>query len=158
MKKIILTIVILILLLPSAAFAKGPSELEVQETTAVVLSTFGLIFMTSMFGETPEGAELRMEDISAGATIVFDSFDIKSYYIMLADSEGAAAMDELPPVSFSRMSGTISVNEDGDMNMDVVLKGGNIKTLTLRTSGEDLAELTVNGQDYSYLDEIFDED
>ncbi|MBI9106781.1 MAG: hypothetical protein JEZ04_08545 [Spirochaetales bacterium] len=155
MKKLILAIVILVLIMPSAVFAKGPTELEVEETTGVVLATFGLIFMTSMFGETPEGIELKMDDISSGMSIVFDNFDIDAYFSMLSENEGSGVMtDELPPITFSKITGTVSVTEDGDMNLEVKLKGGNIKTLTLRTSGEDLVELTANGKDYSYMDDI----
>lgn len=40
---------------------------------------------------------------------------------------------------------------EGDMEMDVTLKGGPVKRLVMKTRGEDLLSLVADGKDFSYL-------
>lgn len=146
---------ILALVLPSAVFAKAPTDIEVEETTIAVLAAFGLIFMTAMFGDTPEGVKIQADDSGADMSVIFDNFNIEEYFNSLEDDETMNSMsEEMPSLTFSKMSGSITINDTGDMNLNVKLKGGSISTLSIKTSGEDLAELKANGKDYTYLDDI----
>ena len=156
MKKIVFTILIFIIVLPLAAFAEVPLEPEVQETTGAVLATFGLLFLSSMFGETPPGVEFQADDINDGAVLLFKDFDIKSYYQTIAEMEDLDDDADLPELYFSKMSGSISVRGEGDIDMDVNLIGGNIRNLKLRTSEETLEYLTADGRDYSQIEGILE--
>lgn len=158
MKKITLLILITLLLLPGILFADTPTDIEVQETTGAVLATFGIVFLSTMFGEAPEGVDVDTDIENGYSSIVFDTFDAETYFNAFSEMTADSEMEQdLPEFYFKNMSGTISVNQEGNMQCDVSLKGGNIKSLTLKTSGEKLEYLTANGKNYTHLEDLFSE-
>ena len=157
MRKFLLIAVILSLLIPASLFAKGPTDAEVTETTIAVLSLFGMVFMSSMFGTSPEGVEINMDMETGKSAVVFDSFEVEPFVLSMADMMSQVPEGEKPVFSFEMISGDIDVNEAGDLLLDVNLKGGNIKTLKIESSGEDLVSLEANGKDFSHLDSVFED-
>ncbi len=156
MKKILFLIVIAAVLLPAAAFAQNPSDAEVQETASAVMASFGIVFLSSMFGEPPEGVQVDMDMTTGKSSMIFDNFNAAEYINSFGDTDPDAEY-EMPDFYFETMSGNITVDENGNMNLDVKLKGGNISTLKMQTDDEDLVLLTANGKDFGYLKDFMEE-
>ena len=155
MKKTVFIMLVISLLAPASIFALTPAETEVAETTAAVLSSFGIVFLSSMFGEIPEGVDVDMDMTTGNSVMKFENFNPVEYMTVIAEQNQTTleAMDsEMPEFYFDEMSGSIAIDENGNMNLDMSLKGGNIRTIKLQTSDEDLVYFTANGKDYSYLD------
>ena len=152
-KKIFLILLISIFILPTAVFAAPPTDDDVLQTTSAVLAAFGIIILASMFGENPEGVSADMDMNTGKSNIVFKDFNLDSYFKKLAEISGEdAGVSDMPSVKFNTMSGTIGVNDSGDVKCEMSFSGGNIKSLKFSTAGENLEYLTANGKDFSYLD------
>ena len=155
MKKAFILIMVILFILPVSVFAKAPTEFEVQQTTYAVMTTFGLLFLASMFGQSPEGVTADMNINDGTSTMTFDSFDAEAYINSMPEMNQAMQENsdtEMPEFGFSSMSGDISVDENGNMKLDLNFKGGNVNTLKMETLEEELLYFTANGIDYSYLD------
>lgn len=149
MKKILLTVLMLSILIPVSVFAAAPSDEEVFQATTAVLSIFGLVFMSSMFGTAPEGVEMDMNMETGYSQMIFDGFNVQDFTTGMAGMMESA--DEELIYSFSKMSGTVEVDEAGNLNMDVDLTGSNIKNLIMKSEGEDIVTIKANGKAYNHL-------
>lgn len=153
MKKIMILLIAAAVFMPTALFAEKPTDEDVQNTTGAVLAAFGVVILTSMFGETPEGADAEFDMNTGESNIIFQDFDTLSYFQMLAEmSDESSSETELPEVNFETMSGTIRIDENGDVICEIYFKGGNIDSLLFKTVGKDLEFMTVNGEDFSDID------
>ena len=155
MKKIVFLILVISLIIPISIFAGPPTEIEVQETAAVVLGSFGIIFMSAMFGESPEGVKLDMDANSGGVKMFYEDFDVKTYFSDFSEMEITDG-EEMPEISFKTMSGTFIVDGDGNMESDMSFKGGNINTMKFKIYEDDMVYFTANGKDYRYIDGLID--
>ncbi len=155
MKNFLLTAVILLLLLPSSAFAEKPSDMEVQDTTIAVLTLFGFVFMSSMFGTVPTGVDVDMDMQTGVSKVEFMEFGVDDFVQSMTALMGETPQEEQPVFTFTIIDGIIDVNEKGDLKMDISLKGGNIKSLRLETAGESLVSLEANGSSYNHLEGMF---
>ncbi|MDA3956042.1 hypothetical protein [Oceanispirochaeta sp.] len=150
MKKIILTVLMLSILLPSALFAASPSDEEVYEATVAVLSVFGLVFMSSMFGETPANVTMDMNMETGYAKIEFEKFPVQDFSNSMSEMM-ETEVDEEIIFGFKEMSGKIEVDNAGNLDLDVSLLGGNVKTLVLKSEGEDIVSIEANGESFNHL-------
>jgi len=155
MKKVLMITLILAMIIPATLFAKGPTDLEVQEATVAVLSVFGLVFMSSMFGQTPDGVIVDMDMETGRSVMEFSDFNVDAFVASMSEMMEQTPEEEQPVFSFNAMTGTIIVDEEGNLNLDMELSGGNVKTLEMKTSGDDMVMIEANGKDYSHLNEIF---
>lgn len=152
MKKILLTVLMLSILLPTALFAASPSDEEVYQATVAVLSVFGLVFMSSMFGEPPANVTMDM-DMETGYSIMeFDQFPVQDFTDSMSEMMEASDEDQLV-FGFTEMSGKIEVDEAGNLNLDVDLVGGAVKSLIMKSEGEDIVTIEANGKPYNHLRE-----
>ena len=149
MKKILLTVLMLSILIPASVFAASPSDEEVFQATTAVLSIFGLVFMSSMFGSAPEGVEMDSNMETGFTQMTFNGFNVQDFTAGMSGMMESA--DEELVYSFSKMSGSIEVDQAGNLNMDVDLSGGNIKNLIMESEGEDLVTIKANGKSYNHL-------
>jgi len=140
------------ILVPASVFAAGPSDDEVYEATVAVLSVFGLVFMSSMFGAAPEGVEMDMDMETGYSQMAFDGFNVTEFTTGM--SEMMESSDEDINFSFTEMSGLIEVDEAGNLNMDVDLKGSSVKNLIMKSEGEDIVTIQANGKSYNHLSEM----
>ena len=154
MKKYLIIFIVLAFLLPSSIWAAGPTEEQVMNATTSVLATYGLVFLSSMFGAVPEGVEADIVMDGGTSTIKFDSFNPKAFYLSMAETGQAGSVEEMPAFNFKTMTGLFELTAEGDMTCNMNLKGGEISRLVIRTGGEDLLELTADGKDFSYLENI----
>ena len=138
------------ILLPTALFAAAPSDEEVYQATVAVLSVFGLVFMSSMFGEAPANVTMDMNMETGSAMMEFDQFPVKDFSESMSEMMDSAETDEIV-FGFSEMTGKILVDEAGNLNMDVNLTGGNVKTLVMKSEGEDIVTIEANGKSYNHL-------
>ncbi|MDC7241980.1 MAG: hypothetical protein PQJ50_16615 [Spirochaetales bacterium] len=152
MKKVLLTVLMLSILVPASLFAASPKDEEVYEATVAVLSVFGMVFMSSMFGTAPEGVDMDMNMETGYAKMVFDDFDVDGF--MGGMSEMMEASEEEIVFGFTGMDGTIEVTPEGDLNLDVDLDGGNVNNLKMASQGEDIVSIQANGKSYNHLAEM----
>lgn len=157
MKKILLVIAIMSFLIPASLFAKSPSDQEVKDATVAVMTVFAMVFMSSMMGTAPENVTVDSDMSTGNSTMVFNDFNVASFVDSMSAMMDSMDGGEKPVFAFNHMSGTIAVNELGDLIADVSLKGGNVETLKIKTNDEDLLSLNANGKDFSYLDQVFTE-
>ncbi len=165
MKKIIFCLAIVVLLFPAGIFA-APSEQDVADAVGGVMSVFGLSMMAAMFGaELPDGS-LEVETSGDGTinTFRYKNFPAKTFLEgmkgMMAQMSEPGEENELV-CHFDYMSGTIVTTGDmtgnsGQVDIDVSLKGGSVKTLEMRL--EDSIEnsyLKANGKRYKNMEKIF---
>ncbi len=155
MKKIFLLFLILTLRIPAFLFSQSLSDLEVQETTIAALTLFGFVLMTSMISAAPENVEMEMDMMTGITHMEFTRFGVTEFVLSMSETMGSPSGGEQPTFSFETLTGTIDVNEQGDLIMDLSLSGGNIKTLKLQTRGEDLVLLEANGSNYNHLEGMF---
>lgn len=151
MKKIAMVFLMTALLVPASLFA-APTDEEVYDTTAGVLAVFGMVFMSSMFGQAPENVTLDSDMDTGASTMVFDGFQVQDF--MDSMSEMMQQMDsenEDFDIDFKEMSGQIAVNQAGDLDMDVDLKGGSVRNLIMKSEGEDLVVIKADGKNYGHL-------
>ena len=152
MKKIFFLLIIIALIVPVSAFAAAPSELDVEQAASAVLAGFGAVFLASMFGQTPEGVKADVDMTTGNSKIIFNNFDTAAFFDAFTSMQGVSDDNDLPEIFFKTMSGTIAVDENGDMICDMKLDGGPVKTLQIKTSGEDLEYLKADGKDFTYLE------
>lgn len=157
MKKLLLTATILSLLIPASLFGAAPSDDEVKEATVAVLSLFGMVFMSTMVGEVPEGVESNINAETGEASVTFDRFEAASFFASMSDMIGELPEEDKPVFNFESLSGTLEVDASQNLSMNVRLYGGNVRTLQLTTSGENLVSLDANGKSYMHLEQIFQE-
>jgi len=150
MKKILLTALMLSILIPTALFAASPSDEEVFEATTAVLSVFGLVFMSSMFGEAPEGVTMDMNQETGFAVMNFDNFTVKEFTDSMSELMDPSDKDQLT-FAFTKMSGKIQVDESGNLDMNVKLTGGNINSLIMKSEGEDITSIEANGKSFNHI-------
>jgi len=150
MKKILLTVLMLSILIPTALFAATPKDEEVFEATTAVLSVFGLVFMSSMFGEAPEGVTMDMNMETGFAVMVFDNFSVQEFTDSMSELMEASD-DEKLVFAFTKMSGKIEVDESGNLDLDVKLTGGSVNSLIMKSEGEDIISIEANGKSYNHL-------
>jgi hypothetical protein len=60
-------------------------------------------------------------------------------------------VDEEIIFGFKEMSGKIEVDNAGNLDLDVSLLGGNVKTLVLKSEGEDIVSIEANGESFNHL-------
>lgn len=152
MKKILLTVLMLSILIPASVFAASPSDDEVYEATVAVLSVFGLVFMSSMFGTAPDGVVMDMNMETGYSQMTFDAFNVTDFTTGMA--EMMESSDEDIDFSFTKMSGIIEVDEAGNLNMDVDLTGSNVKSLKMKSEGDDIVTIQANGKSYNHLSKM----
>ncbi|QEN08402.1 hypothetical protein EXM22_10555 [Oceanispirochaeta crateris] len=152
MKKTLLTVLMLSILLPATLFAATPTDEEVYQATVAVLSVFGLVFMSSMFGEAPANVTMDMNMETGSAMMDFENFPVEDFTESMAEMMETTEEDPIV-FGFSEMTGKILVNEAGNLNMDVTLTGGNVKTLVMTSEGEDIVSIEANGKSYNHLKE-----
>ncbi|OJF76358.1 MAG: hypothetical protein BKP49_07765 [Treponema sp. CETP13] len=163
MKKMILAIAVAIMLLPASLFAE-PSEEEVENTISSVMAIYGMSMMASMLGvDIPEGAlVIEYNEDRSGSTLNYKDFPAKEF---LENMNSMSSMmeetsdEEQLVCPFTIMNGTVATNgsmfEDGniDLNIDVNLQGGNVKTLEMHTNDDDVI-VKVNGLRNYDMEEI----
>ena len=152
MKKILLTVLMLSILIPASVFAASPSDDEVYEATVAVLSVFGLVFMSSMFGTAPDGVVMDMNMETGYSQMTFDAFNVTDFTTGMA--EMMESSDEDIDFNFTKMSGTIEVDEAGNLNLDVDLTGSNVKNLKMESQGDDIVTIQANGKSYNHLSKM----
>ena len=155
MKKSFLLFLIFTLMMPAFLSSQPLSDSEVQETTIAALTLFGFVLMTSMISEAPENVEMEMDTMTGMTHMEFRQFGIEDFLTAMSETIGTPTEGEKPIFSFEALSGTIDVNEQGDIIMDLTLSGGNIKTLKLQTRGEALVLLEANGSNFNHLEGMF---
>ena len=152
MKKIVLVCLMTALLVPASLFA-APSDEEVYDTTAGVLAVFGMVFMSSMFGQAPENVTLDSNMETGATTMVFDNFQVQGFMDSMSEMMQSMEEDEELNIDFDEMSGEIAVNQAGDLDLDVDLEGGSVKNLVMKSEGEDLVTIQADGKNYTHLKE-----
>ncbi len=168
MKKTLLCLAALAFLLPAGLFA-APSEEEVADALGGVMSVFGLSVMATMFGaQIPDGA-LTIEPSEDGSktTFVYKNFPAREFLEGMenmmgqmggSDDDGEDAQ-ECP---FDTMSGTIAafgdmMGDSGQMDVDVTMKGGKVKTLEMRVrENEKDSFIKANGKRYTNMEKLFE--
>ena len=150
MKKIALLLIVTTLLSP-AIFA-APTDEEVEIAFTGVFAAYGAIFMTSMMGQTIPGASMDME--TGVSAISFDNLDVEALFATIGETLDGTG--EMPEIAFTHLSGTFIASSEGDMDMDVTLKGGPVSHLEMRVKGEELVLMKANGKNYDYLSEAMD--
>ena len=150
MKKIVFLLLLSIILFPAVLFGATPSDIEIQEATSVVLSTYGILFLDAMFGNIPDGVEADSDMMSGNSKLSFTNFNPYDYFLDLAERNGSTEED-MEPFSFKTMSGSVSVDENGSITCDMKLSGGNIKTLEFKTNDEDFDYIKVNGKQRDFM-------
>ena len=153
MKKIMIVILAAAFVM-APVFAAGPTEDEVGEALGGVMIVYAIVAMGSMFGGSFDGAELTMDMETGESSLDCDNLDVESLMssdmgmgMMSSMSEDGDSLDIL----FTRMSGTISASGEGNLNLDVTLKGGPVKNLVLVMEDEEAVTFKANGKDYRYL-------
>ncbi len=150
MKKIALVFLMTALLVPASLFA-APTDEEVYDTTAGVLAVFGMVFMSSMFGQSPENVTLDSNMETGASTMIFDGFQVQEFMDSMSEMMQQMENDEDFNIDFNEMSGKIAVNQAGDLDMDVNLKGGSVRNLIMKSEGEDLVTIKADGKNYAHL-------
>ena len=150
MKKIALVFLMTALLVPVSLFA-APTDEEVYKTSSGVMSVFALVFMSSMFGQAPENVTVDSNLETGASTMTFDKFQVQTFVDSMSQMMQASGSGEDFDVEFDEMSGKIIVNEAGDLDLDVDLKGGSVKNLIMKSEGEDLVTIKADGKNYAHL-------
>ena len=147
MKKLAMLTFVLVLLAPSIFAA--PTDEEVMASFSGVFGVYGAIFLTSLMGQTVPGAEMDMNMESGASTLIFENVDTAALFTSIGETlDGSGDMPEIP---FTHISGTFATDSEGNLNMDVTLKGGSISRLEMETEGENLVSLKADGRDYNHL-------
>ncbi len=153
MKKILI-IFLAAALAAAPVFAAGPTEQEVGDTLAGVMMVYALVVMGSMFGAMPEGADVDLDMQTGESSLICDDLDVEPLMSSQAAMGMTASMngdDDVPEILFSRISGEISASGEGNMLLDVTLKGGPVKNLVLEMEEETITKFKADGKDYLYL-------
>ena len=152
MKKIALIFLMAVLLLPATLFA-APTDIEVFNATSGVMSVFAMVFMSSMFGQAPENVTVDSNLETGASTMTFDGFQVQGFVDSMSQMMQSTGSEDDFDIEFDEMSGKIIVNEAGDLDLNVDLKGGNVNNLIMKSEGEDISYIKANGKDYTHLKE-----
>lgn len=147
MKRIAAITLVLALLAPSIFAA--PTDDEVMISFSAVFGVYGAVFLTVMIGQEVPGAVMDMDMESGSSTLSFDNVDTVALFASIGETlDGSGDMPEIP---FTHISGTFATDSEGDMIMDVTLKGGPVNRLEMETDGEELKSMKADGKNYSHL-------
>lgn len=147
MKKTALLSLVIALLAP-ALFA-APTDDEVAASFSAVFGVYGAVFLTSMMGQTVPGAEMDMNMETGASSLVFDNVDTVALFMSIGESlDGTGDMPEIP---FTHISGSFNTDTEGNLVMDVTLKGGPVRRIEMITEGDDLVSMKADGKNYDHL-------
>lgn len=147
MKKFAVLSLVIALMAPSLFAA--PTDDEVMISFSAVFGAYGAVFLTSMMGQTVPGAVMDMDMENGSSTLSFDNVDMVALFASIGETlDGSGDMPEIP---FTHISGTFATDSEGNMVMDVTLKGGPVKHLEMETEGEELKSMKADGKNYSHL-------
>ena len=150
MKRIAVITLVLALLAPSLFAA--PTDDEIMTSFSAVFGVYGAVFLTVMIGQDVPGAVMDMDMDSGSSTLSFDNVDTVALFTSIGETlDGSGDMLEIP---FTHITGTFATDSEGNMVMDVSLKGGPVKRLEMETEGEELKTMKADGKDYSHLNEM----
>ena len=152
MKKVPLLLIVIALIAPSLFAA--PSDEEVEAAFSGAFAAYGALFLTSMLGQNTTGVTVTMNAETGESSMVMEDVDVEALFAAINETMDGSG--DMPEIEFTRMSGTISSNAEGDMNMDVTLKGGPVNHLEMQTKGEALVMMKANGKDYDFLSKEMD--
>lgn len=147
MKRIAVLTLVLAFLAPSVFAA--PTDDEVMISFSAVFGVYGAVFLTSMMGQTVPGAVMDMDMENGSSTLTFDNVDTVALFASIGETlDGSGDMPEIP---FTHITGSFATDSEGNMVMDVTLKGGSVKHLEMETDGEELKSMKADGKNYSHL-------
>jgi len=152
MKKIAFLLIVMTLLVPSAFAA--PSDEEVEAAFSGVFAAYGALFLTSMMGQTIPGVMMDMNMESGESALNMENVDVESLFIAIGETMDGSG--DMPEIRFTHLSGFIASSSEGDMNMDVTLKGGPVNHLEMQVKNEELVLMKANGRNYDYLQNEMD--
>ncbi len=147
MRKIALLMVVSALLAP-AVFA-APTDEEVEAAFTGVFTAYGALFLTSMMGQTITGVTMDMNMESGESALHMENVDVEALFTAIGETMDGT--DDMPEITFTHLSGAIISNSEGEMNMDVTLKGSSVNRLEMQIINEELVQLKANGKNYDYL-------
>ncbi|MDC7227143.1 MAG: hypothetical protein PQJ61_10315 [Spirochaetales bacterium] len=154
MKRIVLLVLITIIMLPAAVFAADEIESEVQSTLAITLSTFGIVFVSTLFGAAPDGVKAAMDEKTGKSSIYFENFNPSAFFSEMPESSSGTGLPNDGVFTFDTMTGTVSADQMGNMFIDMKYSGGSVRTMKLATEDENIKTFTANGKDYSYIENL----
>jgi len=152
MKKLLIVLFACALIM-APVFA-APTEQEVGDTLGGVMMVYALVLMSSMFGVMPDGADAQLDMQTGASSLVCDNLDVTALISTQAGMGMTASMngdEDVPDIQFTRLSGEISATGEGDLLLDVTLKGGPVKNLYLKMAEEEVVTFKADGKDYLYL-------
>ena len=152
MKKVFLLLIVAALLAPSLFAA--PSDEEIEAAFSGAFAAYGALFLASMMGQTFDGVTMTMDAESGESSLVMDNVDVEALFAAISETMDGSG--DMPEIEFTHISGTVSSNAEGDMNMDITLDGGPINHLEMQTKGENLVLMKADGKDYDYLSKGLD--
>jgi hypothetical protein len=152
MKKIALLLIVSLLLAPMAFAA--PSDEEIEIAFSGVFAAYGALFLTSMMGQAVPGVTMNMDMEAGESSMVLENVDVETLFTAIGEAMDGSG--EMPEITFTHLSGTISSASEGEMNMDVTLEGGPVKHLEMQVKNEELLLMKADGRDCTYLSTSMD--
>ena len=147
MKRAIIALVVLALVVPgTSAFAAEPATPEVYQAVGYVFAMYSLAVMSTAYGQTYPGLEVRNTDSSGDLTVVFSNFATSS----LEGFMGATSAD----LSYATLDGTVKVDSEGRLDLDVKLTGGSVGSLKMIVEGDSVVSLRADGRDYTFTADL----
>jgi len=152
MKRIALLLVISALLVP-AVFA-APTDEEVEAAFSGVFTAYGALFLSSMMGQTITGVTMDMNMESGESALHMENVDVEALFTSIGETMDGTG--DMPEITFTHLSGSIISSSEGEMNMDVTLKGSSVNRLEMQIKNEELVVMRANGKNYDYLKDVMD--
>lgn len=150
MKKTVLLAMVFAVLAPSVFAA--PTDEDVMMSFSAVFGVYGAVFLTTMMGQSVPGAEMDMNMDTGASNVSFNNVDTVALFNSIGESiDGTGDMPEIP---FTHISGKVTTSSEGDMVMDITLKGGPVKHLEMETAGDDVKSMKADGRNYNHLNSM----
>jgi len=147
MKKFALLLIVSLLLAP--AVFSAPTDEDVELAFSGVFAAYGALFLTSMMGQTITGVTMEMNMETGESTLAMENVDVESLFMAIGETMDGTG--DMPEITFTHLSGSIASSSEGEMNMDVTLKGGSVDHLEMQVKDEELVMMKADGKNYDYL-------
>jgi hypothetical protein len=123
----------------------GKQKEELADLVGNVFGVQSMAFMMMLYGMPVENAELAMNEDQTEATVTYTDYMVTD--ALAAMGAPAEQAEELP---FEGMSGTVHVNEEGNMEFDLALIGSSYTTLvfTFHNDDQSISDLVADGKNY----------
>lgn len=140
-------------LLSATAFA-APSDDEVAASLEGVFAVYGAVFMSYMMEVLPPQVEMTLDLQNGSSELSMENVDVAVLFSTIGESLDGSG--DMPIIPFTGISGSLSTSAEGDMNMNVILDGGQVKSIQLDIIAGEMAELIADGRSYMHMEDVFD--